>query len=152
MATRLYHQTHATWVCDYHIVWCPKYRGKVLADTYIKLEMKRMFKHIAHWKELQILAWHIGDEHIHLHITIPPKYSVAYIIQVLKEKSSTWIKKKTKKFPKGPLWAKGYFVRTTGLTSIRFATTSTTNIITKSNLNNKSSRSGSDDRSRPAPP
>lgn len=43
MATRLYHQIHATWVCDYHIVSCPKYRGKVLAETYIKLELKRMF-------------------------------------------------------------------------------------------------------------
>jgi putative transposase len=74
-----------------------------------------MFKHIAQWKELRILAWHIGDEHIHLHLTIPPKYSVAYVVRILKEKTSTWIKKKTKKFPKGPLWARGYFVRTTGL-------------------------------------
>ena len=115
MNRRLYQQSHSTWVCDYHIVWCPKYRGKILVDNYIKLELKKMFKYIAKWKNLRIIAWHIGDEHIHLYVSIPPKYSVAYIIQVLKGKTSMWIKKKTKKFPDGPLWARGYFVTTTGL-------------------------------------
>jgi putative transposase len=86
-----------------------------MADTYIKLELKRMFKFIAKWKGLKILEWHIGDEHIHLYITIPPKYSVSYIIQILKTKTSTWIKKKTKKFPKGALWARGCFVSTIGI-------------------------------------
>ena len=74
----------------------------------------RMFKQIAQWKGLVIYAWHIGDEHIHLHISIPPKYSIAYIIQLLKGKTSGWIKKKTKKFPKGVLWSRGYFVTTVG--------------------------------------
>ncbi len=114
MSRRLYQQAHATWVCDYHIVWCPKYRGPVLQDKYIKQELKRQFKYIAKWKHCHIHAWHIGDEHIHLYITIPPKYSVAYIMQILKGKTSTWLKKKTKKFPKGPLWQRGYFVSTIG--------------------------------------
>lgn len=74
-----------------------------------------MFKQIANWKDLRIYAWHIGDEHIHLHITIPPKYSIAYIIQVLKSKTSGWLKKKTKKFPPGVLWGRGYYVSTLGL-------------------------------------
>ena len=115
MNRRLYQQSHATWICDYHIVWCPKYRGKVLDTLFIKQELKREFKLIARWKELTIRAWYVGDEHIHLYITIPPKYSVAYIIQILKGKTSSWIKKKTKKFPKGTLWARGYFVSTIGL-------------------------------------
>lgn len=114
MNRRLYQQSHATWVCDYHIVWCPKYRGKVLAPSFIKQELKKMFKYIAQWKQLRIHAWHIGDEHIHLFVSIPPKYSVAYIAQVLKGKSSMWIKKKTKQFPQGTLWARGYFVSTIG--------------------------------------
>lgn len=114
MNRRLYQQTHCTWVCDYHMVWCPKYRGPILKDTYIKQELKRMFKYIAQWKELHIHAWHIGDEHIHLFVSIPPKYSAAYIAQVLKGKTSMWLKKKTKKFPPGTLWARGYFVSTIG--------------------------------------
>jgi putative transposase len=75
----------------------------------------KMFKYIAKWKKLQIHAWHIGEEHIHLYLSIPPKYSVAYIAQVLKGKTSMWIKKKTKKFPQGTLWARGYYVTTVGL-------------------------------------
>ena len=77
-----------------------------------------MFKFIAKWKGLQILEWHIGDEHIHLYVIIPPKYSAAYVIQILKTKTSAWIKKKTKKFPKGALWARGYFVSTIGINEI----------------------------------
>ena len=111
---RLYRLTHCTYTCQYHIVWTTKWRGKVLTDTFIKAELKRMFKKIATWKDLQLIAWHVGDDHIHLHIHIPPKYSVAYIIQILKGKTSAWIKKKTKKYPRGSLWGRGYFVSTIG--------------------------------------
>jgi putative transposase len=86
-----------------------------LGDNYIKQELKRIFKFIAKWKGLRIVQWHIGDEHIHLYLVIPPKYSAAYIICVLKAKSSSWLKKKTKKFPKGPLWSRGYFASTIGI-------------------------------------
>lgn len=113
--TLLYQLEHCTYHCSYHIVWTSRFRGKVLADTYIKQELKRMFKQIAKWKNLVIYAWYVGDEHIHLHIAIPPKYSIAYIIQILKGKTSGWIKKKTKKFPKGALWARGYYVSTVGI-------------------------------------
>ncbi len=114
-ARQLYQLDHCTYHCNYHIVFTPRYRGKVLSDTFIKQELKRMFKQIAHWKGLKIIAWHIGDEHIHLNISIPPKYSVSYIIQILKGKTSGWLKKKTKKFPKGVLWGRGYFVSTIGI-------------------------------------
>lgn len=112
---RLYQLNHSTYNCQYHIVWTPRYRGKVLVDIYIKQELKRMFKMICGWKGFVIHAWHIGDEHIHLYLTIPPKFSVAYAIGIIKGKSSSWIKKKTKKFPKGSLWCRGYFVTTIGL-------------------------------------
>lgn len=112
--TKCYQLEHCTYNCGYHIVWTPRYRGKVLADIYIKQELKREIKNIAHWKGLIIYAWHIGDEHIHLYISIPPKYSISYVIQVIKAKTSTWIKKKTKKFPHGALWGRGYFVSTVG--------------------------------------
>jgi putative transposase len=115
MLTKLYRLEHSTYVCQYHIVWIPRYRGKVLADTYIKQELKRIFKFICKWKGFTIVAWHIGDDHIHLYLIIPPKYSVSYSIQVLKSKSANWLKKKTKRFPQGNLWARGYFVSTIGI-------------------------------------
>jgi len=86
-----------------------------MQDKYIKAEFKRIFRMICRWKGFVIRAWHIGDEHIHLDIDIPPKYSVSYAVEVLKGKSSAWIKKKTKKIPPGSFWARGYFVRTIGL-------------------------------------
>jgi len=113
---RLYQtQSHCTYTCQYHLVWTPKYRGKVLADKYIKQELKRIFKMICHWKGFTIHAWHVGDEHIHLFVSIPPKYSVAYALAIIKGKSSSWIKKKTTKFPKGTFWERGYFVSTVGV-------------------------------------
>jgi putative transposase len=89
-----------------------------MADNFIKAELGRIFKQIAKWKGLIIRAWHIGDEHIHLVIDIPPKFSVAYVMSIIKGKSSSWIKKKTKKIPKGTFWAKGYFVSTVGVDEI----------------------------------
>ena len=115
MLTKLYKLEHCTYICQYHVVWTPRYRGKVLANTYIKQELQRIFKFIAKWKGFKIIQWHIGDEHIHLYISIPPKYSIAYAIMILKSKSANWLKKKTKKFPQGNLWARGYFVSTIGI-------------------------------------
>jgi len=112
---RLYKLDHSTYLCQYHIVWISKFRGRVLADTYIKQELKRIFKQVCRWKGFIPLAWHVGDGHIHLHVVIPPKFSVAYAIGIIKGKSSAWIKKKTKKLPSGSLWARGYFVSTVGI-------------------------------------
>ena len=112
---RMYNLSHCTYTCKYHIIWTPKYRGKVLASIFIKQELKRIFKSIAKWKGFVIHAWHIGDDHIHLYITIPPKHSVSYAMAILKGKSSAWIKKKTSKLPRGSLWERGYYVTTVGI-------------------------------------
>ena len=115
---RIYNLNHSTYQCQYHIVWTPHYRGKVMASKYIKQELKRIFKLICKWKRFDMLSWHIGDEHIHIYLSIPPKYSVSYAISILKGKSSSWIKKKNKKIPKGSYWARGYYVSTIGITEV----------------------------------
>lgn len=112
---RIYQLSHCTYICQYHLVWTPRYRGKVMSDNYIKQELKRIFKMISKWKGFKLHSWHIGDEHIHLYISIPPKYSVSYALSIIKGKSSAWIKKKTKKISKGSFWARGYFVSTIGI-------------------------------------
>lgn len=112
---RLYQLNHCTYLCQYHLVWTTRYRGKILTGNYIKQELKRIFKQISKWKNLQILAWHVGDEHVHLYIIIPPKFSVSYVVCLIKAKSSAWIKKKVKKIQKGSFWARGYFVSTIGI-------------------------------------
>lgn len=89
-----------------------------MASTYIKTEFERIFKMIARWKGFVIHEFYIADDHIHLYLTIPPKYSVAYAIAILKGKSSAWIKKKNKKIPQGTFWCRGYFVSTIGISEI----------------------------------
>jgi len=117
----LYQLEHCAYQCSYHIVWTCKYRNDSLVDNFIKAELKRIFKQIAKWKNFKIHAWHIGNDHIHLYLTTPPKYSISYAIQILKGKSSSWIKKKTKRFPKGVLWTRGYFVSTIGINEHQIA-------------------------------
>ena len=90
-----------------------------MTDRYIKQQLRQIFKSIAKWKGIRIIAWHIGDEHIHLYVIIPPKYSVAYIIQVFKGKSSAWLKKKVKKIPPGSFWCRGYYVSTIGIDEMK---------------------------------
>ena len=113
---RLYRLSHSIYCCRYHLVWTPKYRDRVMTSSYIKQEFTRIFKLIANWKGLVIHEIHIADDHIHIYITIPPKYSVAYAVSILKGKSSAWIKKKNKKIPQGTFWCRGYFISTIGIT------------------------------------
>ena len=112
---RLYQLSHCTYRCNYHIVWTTKYRREHFKDAYVSEEMKRILKTICKWKQFEINAWHIGEEHVHLYISIPPKYSVSYAVNILKGKSSSWIKKKTKKLGTGSIWNRGYFVTTIGV-------------------------------------
>ncbi len=116
--TRLYQLNHCSYRCGFHLVWIPKYRGKTMADKFIKAELLRIFKQICKWKHLQFYAQHIGDDHVHLYVGIPPKYSVSYIVGILKGKSSFWLKKKTKKILPGSFWGKGYYVSTVGLDEV----------------------------------
>ena len=86
----IYQQGHCTYTCQYHIVWITKYRKALLKNKSIKQEITRILKLICKWKGFTILAWHIGAEHIHLYIIIPPKYSISYAMSIIKGKSSTF--------------------------------------------------------------
>lgn len=111
--------THCFYDLKYHVVWTPKYRGKVLGDIKIKSELKRIFETICKWKHWEILELNIQDDHIHLVALLTPKDSVSYAMQMLKGKSSAWMKKKIKHkaglYEKESLWARGYFASTIGL-------------------------------------
>lgn len=111
--------THCFYDLKYHLVWTPKYRGKVLGTPKVKQELERIFTQICNWKGWMILELNIQDDHIHMILLAPPKYSVSYIMQILKGKSSAWMKKKIKRtrdlYNKSSLWARGYFVSTIGI-------------------------------------
>lgn len=111
--------SHSFYDLKYHIVFTPKYRGKVLAPPKVKQELKRIFESITKWKRWEIIELNIQDDHIHLCILGNPKDSVSYMMQLIKGKSSAWMKKKIKRahglYERQSLWARGYFASSIGL-------------------------------------
>ena len=70
---------HTKWECKYHIVWIPKYRKKSLYKG-IRKYLGEMLKDLASQKECQILEGHLMPDHVHILISIPPKYSVSQVV------------------------------------------------------------------------
>lgn len=111
--------SHCFYDLKYHLVWSPKYRGKVLGAQTVKNELRRIFESICRWKRWEIIELNVQDDHVHLVLLANPKYSVSYIMQIIKGKSSAWLKKKIKRahglYERESLWARGYFASTIGL-------------------------------------
>ena len=78
---------HAVWECKYHIVWCPKYRFRVLRGE-VGRSVRDIIKQLCEWKKIIILEGSMQADHIHLVLSIPPKYSVAEAVGFLKGKSA----------------------------------------------------------------
>ena len=110
--------SHAVWECKYHLVWCPKYRFRVLKGE-VGQSVRDILKQLCEWKEVEILAGNIRIDHVHMVVSIPPKYAVSDFVGFLKGKSAI------KVFDMNPslkgrywgrhFWAKGYCVSTVGL-------------------------------------
>jgi putative transposase len=79
------HLNHATWECKYHVVFTPKYRKKLLFGQ-IRRHLGTVFHELARRKESKIEEGHLMPDHVHILISIPPKYSVAEVIGYLKGK------------------------------------------------------------------
>src|SRR5271166_2102804 len=111
--------SHCFYDLKYHLVWTPKFRGKVLGAEKVKSELRRIFETICKWKHWEIIELNIQEDHIHFCLLATPRDSVSYVMQTLKGKSSAWLKKKIKRthglYEKESLWARGYFVSTIGL-------------------------------------
>lgn len=111
--------SHSYYELKYHIVWTPKYRGKVLKPPKVKQELRRIIEQIAKWKHWELLELNIQDDHIHLVIYLTPRDSVSYAMQIIKGKSSAWKKKKIKRkhnlYERHSLWARGYFASSVGI-------------------------------------
>jgi putative transposase len=85
MEAEFNHLNHATWECKYHVVFTPKYRKKLLFGK-IKRHLGQVFHDLARRKECRIEEGHLMPDHVHMLISIPPKYSVAQIIGYMKGK------------------------------------------------------------------
>jgi putative transposase len=108
---------HSEWECKYHVIFIPKYRRKVLYGT-IRRHLGEIFRRLARQRESEIEAGHLMSDHVHMMISIPPKYSVAQVIGYIKGKSAIHIARgfgtRRRNFTGQHFWARGYFVSTVG--------------------------------------
>ena len=91
----------------------------MLTSKKIKSELRRIFETICKWKHWEIIELSIEDDHIHIVILLTLRDSVSYAMQIIKGKSSAWMKKKIKRkhglYERQSLWARGYFASTIGM-------------------------------------
>ena len=108
---------HSRWECKYHVVWIPKCRRKVLFGQ-LRKQLGEVFHDLARQKESKILEGHLQEDHVHMLISIPPKYAVAQVVGYIKGKSAIHIARsdlgQKKNYGGMSFWARGYFVSTVG--------------------------------------
>ena len=108
---------HSLWECKYHIVWIPKCRRKVLYGQ-LRRELGEVFHELARQKEGRIEEGHMQPDHVHVLMSIPPKYAVAQVVGFLKGKSAIHVARtfgaRRRNFVGQHFWARGYYVSTVG--------------------------------------
>ena len=108
---------HTKWECKYHIVFAPKYRRQVIYGK-IKADIGQMLRKLCEYKGIEIIEAEACKDHIHMLVSIPPKFSVAQIMGYLKGKSSLMIFEKYAnlkyKYGNRHFWCRGYYVSTVG--------------------------------------
>jgi putative transposase len=109
--------THTTWECKYHVVFIPKCRKKVLYGTLRKY-LGTVFKDLAQQRESEIEEGHLRPDHVHMLLSVPPKYSVSEVVGFIKGKSAIYVARNfmshRKNYGGQNFWARGYYVSTVG--------------------------------------
>src|SRR6266498_1114093 len=119
--TQLQSLAHTKWVCKYHLVWIPKYRKKKLFGD-LRRELGPVLRDLAQQRESEIEEGHMMSAHVHLLISIPPKYAVSQVVGYIKGKSAIHIARtylgRQRNFTGEHFWARGYYVSTVGLDEV----------------------------------
>lgn len=109
--------SHTKWNCKYHVVFIPKCRRKTLY-VGLRKHLGEVFRNLATQKECRIEEGHLLPDHVHMLISIPPKYSVSQVVGYIKGKSAIYLARvygeKKRNFVGQHFWARGYFVSTVG--------------------------------------
>ena len=118
MANQTNSLSHTKWLCKYHIVFVPKYRRKIIYNQYRK-SLGEILRRLCSYKGIEIIEGHLMPDHVHLLVSIPPKYSIAHVMGYLKGKSALMMFDKHAnlkyKFGNRHFWAEGYYASTVGL-------------------------------------
>ena len=111
--------THTVYHCNYHIVFVPKYRFRVL-EGKIQEFVEHKIRQISEWYQVEIEELSVQIDHVHMLVSIPPKLSVSNYIGIIKGKTAIRIFEKKRYLKEKPywgnhFWARGYFVTTVGI-------------------------------------
>ncbi len=111
--------SHAIYCCEYHIVWVPKYRFRVLRGAIREL-LERDIRGISEWLGAEILELNVQEDHVHVVVSIPPKVSVSEYMGTVKGRTAIKLMKsypglRQKPYWGNHFWARGYFASTIGL-------------------------------------
>jgi putative transposase len=109
--------SHSKWDCKYHVVFIPKCRRKTLYGE-LRRHLGEVFRKLAVQKESRIEEGHLMPDHVHMMISIPPKYAVSQVVGFIKGKSAIHLARvygeRKRSFVGQHFWARGYFVSTVG--------------------------------------
>jgi putative transposase len=109
--------SHTKWECKYHVVFIPKYRRKKLY-MQLRQQLGSAFRELARRRESEVLEGHLMGDHVHMLISIPPKWSVSQVMGYIKGKSAIFIARtfmgRRQNFTGQHFWARGYWVSTVG--------------------------------------
>jgi len=108
---------HTQWECKYHVIFIPKCRRRVLYGE-LRKHLGEVLHRLAQQRESRIEEGHLMPDHVHMMISIPPKYSVAQVVGYIKGKSAIHVARvygeRKRNFVGQHFWARGYFVSTVG--------------------------------------
>jgi putative transposase len=110
--------SHAVYRCEYHFVWVPKYRYQVLVKE-TKPRLKEILIELCNWVDIGIIEGAVCSDHVHMYLSVPPKYSPSHVMKILKGKSAERLREEFPELGKRywgmHIWARGYFVSTVGI-------------------------------------
>src|SRR5215468_11844007 len=109
--------SHTKWECKYHVVFIPKCRRKVLYGE-LRRHLGPVFKTLTEQKESRVEEGHLMPDHVHMLLSVPPKYAVAQVVGFIKGKSAIHIARtfmgRRQNDTGHHFWARGYYVSTVG--------------------------------------
>ena len=109
--------SHSKWECKYHVVFIPKCRRKTLYEQ-LRPYLGEVLRKLATHRESRVEEGHLMPDHVHMLISIPPKYAVSQVIGYMKGKSAIHLARvygeRKRNFVGQHFWARGYFVSTVG--------------------------------------
>ena len=119
MSKRFRKLSHTLYECKYHLIFCPKYRYRILKDEIREWVKREIIKLLGQKEGVEVIEMNVQVEHIHLVVWIPPKYAVSEIMGYLKGKLAIRMfqryEKLGKQFWGRHLWSRGYCVSTVGI-------------------------------------